>query len=268
MDKQAETISTAQSNSYWLDIAETASVFGSIGGSVASIFFKEFLIASIPLSICVALNLVNRKRILSLTKAETKKAIAELTQQNQDIDANFSQKLANLQQSYNNHLVKYQTDRNILSEQINKLNADFNKRTQELRQKEQELASKLEDLSQIENCTRGIEEIPDSAALYCQRGNSYVHMGNKVRALEDYTKVIELNPSSAIAYHNRGLINSELGNKKAAVEDLRKAAKFYFEQGYFDKYQETRNMSQALHELNSASKKQDSDKVLANSLFS
>ena len=268
MDKQAETISTAQSNSHWLDIAETASVLGSIGGSVASIFFKELFMASIPLSICVALNLVNRKRILSLTKAETKKAIAELAQQNQDSYSNFSQKLVTLQQSYNNHVAKYQTERNVLSEQINKLNANFNKRTQELKQEEEELANKLEDLRQIENCTRGIEEISDSAELYCQRGNSYVHMGNKKRALEDYTKVIELEPSSAIAYHNRGLINSELGNKKAAVEDLRKAAKFYFEQGDFDKYQETRNMSQAIHELNSASKKQDSDKVLANSLFS
>ncbi|MGB5713210.1 MAG: hypothetical protein WBM44_20175, partial [Waterburya sp.] len=104
MDKQSETISTSQSNSHWLDIAETASVFGSIGGSVASLFFKEIFLASIPLSVCVALNLVNRKRILNLTTAETHQAIAELAQENQDVHTNFSQKLTQLQQLTNNQL--------------------------------------------------------------------------------------------------------------------------------------------------------------------
>ncbi len=272
MDKQVETISTSHSNSHWLDIAETASVFGSIGGSVASIFFKEIFLASIPLSICVALNLVNRKRIISLTTAENKKAIAELAQQNQDNHTDFSQKLTQLQQSISNQLAKYQakyqTDQKTLSQQINKLNDDFKERSQELQQQEDELATKIEYLSQIESATRAIQASPDSAELYCQRGNSYQQMGKKERAIEDYTKVIELDPSYALAHHNRGLVNSDLGNKKAAVEDLRQAAKFYFEQGDLDSYQKTRNMSQALHELNSASKEQDSDKVLASSLFS
>ena len=268
MDKQVETISNSQSNNYWFDVAETASVIGSIGGSVASIFFKELFIASIPLSICVALNLVNRKRILSQTTAETKKAIAELTQQNQESYSNSSQKLVSLQQSHNSHVAKYQTDQNILSEKINKLNADFNERTQELQRQKDELANKVEYLNQIESFTRAIQSSPKSAELYCQRGVSYQQMGKKERAIEDYTKAIELDPSYAVAHHNRGLVNSDLGNKKAAVEDLRKASKFYFEQGDLDNYQETRNRSQAIHELNSASKEQGSDKVLANSVFS
>ena len=267
MEKQVETRSTSQSK-HWLDIAETASIFGSIGGSVASFFVQEIFLASIPLSICVALNLVNRKRILSLTTAENKKAIAELAQQNQDNRTNFSQKLTQLQQSTNNQLAKYKTDRDILSQKINKLNHDFNERSQELQQQEEELASKLEDLRQIEKYTRAIEALPDSAELYCQRGNSYEQMGDKERAIEDYNKVIKLDPSSALAYHNRGLVNSELGNKKAAVEDLRRAAKFYFEQGDLENYQKTRNMSQALHELNSVSEEQDSDQILASGLFS
>ncbi|MGB5637017.1 MAG: tetratricopeptide repeat protein [Waterburya sp.] len=268
MDKQSETISTSQSNSHWLDIAETASVFGSIGGSVASLFFKEIFLASIPLSVCVALNLVNRKRILNLTTAETHQAIAELAQENQDVHTNFSQKLTQLQQLTNNQLAKYKTDKDIISHQINRLNNDFNERSQELQKQEEELATKIEYLSQIESSTRGIEALPDSSELYCQRGNSYQQIGQKDRAIEDYTKVIELEPSSAIAYHNRGLANSELGNKKAAVEDLRRAAKFYFEQGDLENYQKTRKMSQALHELNSASQEQDSDQILAGGLFS
>ena len=268
MDKQAETISTPQSNSHWLDMAENTSVIVSIVGSVTSIFVKEIFLASIPLSICVALNLVNRKRILSLTTVETQKAIAGLAQQNQDNHTDFSQKLTQLQQSISSQLAKHQTDQNILSQQINKLNTDFQNSTRKLQKQEDELATKIEYLSQIESATRAIQSSPESAELYCQRGNSYQQMGKKERAIEDYTKVIELDPSYALAHHNRGLVNSDLGNKKAAIEDLRKAAKFYFEQGDLDSYQETRNMSQAIHELNSASKEQDSEKVLASSLFS
>ncbi len=264
MDKQVETTSNSQSN-YWWDLAETSSVIGSIGGSVASIFFKELFMVSIPLSICVALNLVNRKRILSQTKAETKHEIAELIQQNQKSNSNLSQKLTQQQESINNQLAQYQTDQN---QQLNKLDTDFNERTQELQQQKDELATKVEYLNQIESFTRAIQSSPNSAELYCQRGVNYQQMSKKDRAIEDYTKAIELNSSYALAFHNRGLVNSDLGNKKAAVEDLRKASKFYFEQGDLDHYQETRNMSQAIHELNSASKEQGSEKVLANSVFS
>lgn len=265
MDKQLETQSTPQNNSHWLDIAETASVIGSIGGSIASIVFKEMFMASIPLSLCVALNLANRKRLLSLTRTETKTAIAELAQQNQDNNNNLSEQLAKFQQSSNNQLENVQTD---LSQQINELHTDLNKRAQELQTQEDELATKLEYLNQIESSTRGIQSSPNSAELYCQRGVNYQQMGKKERAIEDYTKVIEIDPSSALAHHYRGVVNSELGNRKAAVEDLRKAAKFYFEQGDLDSYQKTRNMSQALHELNYTSKEQNSERVLANSLFS
>ena len=265
MDKQVETISNSQSNSHWLDIAETASVIGSVGGSVASIFIEKIFLASIPLSICVALNLVNRKRILSLTTVETKKAIAELAQQNQESHSNLSQKLTQLQQSINDQLAQYQNDQN---QQINKLDTSFSERTQELQQQKDNLATKVEYLNQIESSTRAIQSSPNSSELYCQRGVSYQQMGKKERAIEDYTKAIELDSSYALAHHNRGLVNSDLGNKKAAVEDLRKASKFYFEQGDLDNYQKTRNMSQAMHELNHTSEAQDSDKVLANSLFS
>ncbi|ELS00375.1 tetratricopeptide repeat protein [Xenococcus sp. PCC 7305] len=264
MEKQEKNKLNFQ-NSHWLDIAETASVIGSIGGSVASIFIKEIFLASIPLSVCVALNLTNRKRLLSLTKAETQKAISELAQQNQDENTNLLQQLAKLKKSSNNQLAKQQTD---LLQQINKLNTSFNEQTQELQHQEDKLATRLEYLSQIESASRGIQSSPNSAELYCQRGVNYQKMDQKERAIEDYTKVIELDPSSALAHHNRGLVNSELGNRKAAVEDLRKAAKFYFEQGDLNNYQVTRNMSQALHELNYTSGEPDSEKVFANSLFS
>ena len=45
----------------WLDIVETVSVVGSIGGSIASIFINQAALAAIPLSITVMLNLINRR---------------------------------------------------------------------------------------------------------------------------------------------------------------------------------------------------------------
>lgn len=267
MEKQVETKLNSQ-NSHWLDIAETTSVIVSVGGSVASIFFKEIFLASIPLSVCVALNLVNRNRIVGLTKTETQNAIAQLTEKTQDGQVQLSEQLAKLKQSNDNYIVMYQKDQDNVAQKISGLNTDFNKRTQELQEQEQKLNSKLEYLNQIETATRAIQASPNSAELYCQRGNSYKEMGKQQRAIEDYTKVIELDPSCAVAYHNRGLVNSALGNKKLAVDDLRKAAKYYFEKGDLDSYHITRNMSQALHELNYSSPEQNSERVLANSLFS
>jgi len=267
MEKQVETKLNSQ-NSHWLDIAETTSVIVSVGGSVASLFFKEIFLASIPLSVCVALNLANRKRLFGLTNTENWIAIAQLTQESQESDANLSEKLAKLDQSNNNHIAKYQTDQKNLSQKLNEINAELNKRTQELQQQEDELATNIEYLTQVESASRGIQSSPNSADLYCQRGINYQKMGQKERALEDFTKAIELDPSYALAHHNRGLVNSELGNRKAAVEDLRKASKFYFEKEDIDNYYVTRNMSQALHELNYTSENQDFERVLANNLFS
>jgi len=45
-----------------LDIVETVSVIGSIGGAIASLVFNQVALASIPLSMSVALNLLNRRR--------------------------------------------------------------------------------------------------------------------------------------------------------------------------------------------------------------
>ena len=267
METQLQTRSNSQTN-HWLDIAETASVIGSIGGSVASLFFKEIFLASIPLSVCVALNLVNRKRLLSLTTTDNQKAIAELAQQNKDHHNNFVEQLTQWQQTASDRLTKYQTNQENLSQQLTQLNTKLNQSTQELQEQYKEIAFNVENLNQIESLTIAIQASPNSAELYFHRGNSYQKMGNHEKTLEDYTKAIEINSSYALAYHNRGLVNSDLGNKKAAVEDLRKAAKFYFEQGDLDSYNQTRTMSQALHELNSVSEKQDSDQVLASSLFS
>ena len=267
MEKQLETSSNHQSN-HWLDIAEAASIIGSIGGSIASLFIKEIFLASIPLSVCVALNLVNRKRLLSLTTTENQQAISEIAQRNQDNHTDISKKWTQLQQSTNDRLSQSQTEQKTLSQQLKQLDADLNIRSEDIEDKYNQIAGKIDTLSRISISPQTIQASTESAKLYCEWGNSYQQLGNNKKAIEDYTKAIEIDSRCALAYHNRGLLNSELGNKKAAVEDLRKAAKFYFEQGDLDHYQKTKNMSQALHELNSAAQEQDSDQVLASSLFS
>ena len=93
MEKQVETVLNSQSH-HWLDIAETTSVIVSIGSSVASLFLKEIFLVSVPFSVCVAFNLVNRNRVLSQITTTTTKSISELTQQNQDNHSDISQQLA------------------------------------------------------------------------------------------------------------------------------------------------------------------------------
>ena len=78
----------------WLDIVETVSVIGSIGSSIASIFINQAALASIPLSITVMLNLVNRRLQL---EAITKNNQSVVSQIMPAVDTN-NQQIAQLQQ--------------------------------------------------------------------------------------------------------------------------------------------------------------------------
>lgn len=78
----------------WLDIVETVSVVGSIGGSIASIFTSQAALASIPLSITVMLNLVNRRLQLEAIAKTNQSAIAQLIQ----ADVASERQIAQLQQ--------------------------------------------------------------------------------------------------------------------------------------------------------------------------
>jgi tetratricopeptide (TPR) repeat protein len=282
MKKTLEMPSNSQ-NKHWLEIAEVVSVIGSVGGSFALLVSKNFLFASLPLSVCVALNLANRRRLVNLVTQENQKAIATIIEQNQAEQTNLSKQLQQLQQSTDERLAQQtkdnQTNLTTLSTQIKKaeqLISDLNKLTQtqsdrlkNLNHHQNHLEKAVGYLSEVDSCSQAIQLSPFSAELYYRRGDSHRHLGNKQRAVEDYTKAIELEPHHALAYHHRGLVNSELGNKKAAVEDLRQAAKFYFEQGDLGNYQKTKDMSLALHQLNSDNTDNiSSEPILASTLFS
>jgi hypothetical protein len=76
-------------NFYWLDILETVSVIGYIGGSVASLVSQQVVFASLPLSLSVTLNLVNRGRLLNLVAQGNQTALAELSQRSQEHQTNI-----------------------------------------------------------------------------------------------------------------------------------------------------------------------------------
>ncbi len=78
----------------WLGVVETASVVGSLGGSIATIFGSQVALAAIPLSITVMLNLVNRRLQLEALANTNQSAVAQLMPA---VEAN-SQQIAQVKQ--------------------------------------------------------------------------------------------------------------------------------------------------------------------------
>lgn len=73
--------SSNQKNYQWLDIVETLSVVGSVGGSIAAAVTNQVALASIPLSVTVMLNLVNRRMQINAIAQNHQSAIAQLIQE-------------------------------------------------------------------------------------------------------------------------------------------------------------------------------------------
>lgn len=252
-------------NNTWLNI-ETISVIGSLGGAVASLVSQQVFFVSIPLSLAVTLNLVNRRRLLNQV-AQENQTIAQLAQNSQAsqkaISARFEQN-AQEHQAAIAQLVQQSQDRQtqlatLLKqlEETQDLTSDLSQSTKKLQDSTQNLEYHQKQLEGVVGELRGIESLsqsiqvdPNCAQSYFERGLSYQHLGDKQGAINDYTEAIRLAPGHAKAYYHRGILNVDLGKKKAAVEDLRRAAKFYFEEGDIDNYQKARDMSKQIHELN------------------
>ena len=240
---------------HWLDIAETVSVVGSVGGAVASLISQQFAFVSIPLSLSVALNMVNRRRLLNLINHNHNHRISYLAgtiEEHKDTVSEVIETKFNQQETNLNHLAEK------LTASIDALNSDLNQKTHQLQEQnndlgyqQQQIEEIVGELKQIENCSQAIRANPNSAPFYYQRGVSHQRLGDKQGAIEDYTTAINLESNYASAYHNRGILKAELGDKKQAVEDLRKAAKFYFEQGDIDSYQQAKELGKSLHDLQS-----------------
>ena len=81
----------------------------------------------------------------------------------------------------------------------------------------------LADLNHI------IEEYPDNAELYKNRGNLYLLFNYHNLALADYTKAIQLDPNFAEAYYNRGLTHLILLDNYSGCQDLKESATLGYE---------------------------------------
>ena len=257
MNKQLD-IETKERDNHWLNMAETIALVGSVGGSIASIFVEEIALASIPLSACVALNLINRQRLLNLIDAKNEKAIATLSQQNQNDHNNIRERAAQIEQSIREIQNKSETDRNDISQQLQQIDLDIQKINSQYAQ----LASKTAQM--VQSTTSG------PAELYYQNANSYQQMGELELAISEYTKAIEIDDSHAEAYVGRSLLFADMGKQQEAVDDLRQAAKSYFDREDLENYQQIKQKVQDIHKskTDSTPKQEDSEAVLASSLFS
>jgi tetratricopeptide (TPR) repeat protein len=247
------TLDTKKSG--WLDMVETLSVIGSIGGSIASVAFQQVGFASIPLSLSITLNLVNRRRLLDTISQGNHTAIAELTQNNVETQAKLgtlTQQLADLRQ---------------LTSGVQQHTSNLQEDSTQLLSEQKKIAEVVDCLQEIETCTQAIRINPNDAQAYYNRGLSYQRLGNKEGAIGDYTEAIQLNSHHAKAYQDRGLICAELGDKKRAVRDLREAAKLFFEEGDIANYQTAKEFSQKFHELNSQPGADAPQAVAVESLF-
>lgn len=64
-----------------------------------------------------------------------------------------------------------------------------------------------------------IEQDPNSASHYSNRGLMHFHNGQLERALADYNQAIQLDPQLAKVYNNRANCYAALGNRDAAIAD-------------------------------------------------
>jgi TonB family protein len=60
--------------------------------------------------------------------------------------------------------------------------------------------------------------------VYNQRGIIHFRLGNYPQAVEDFSQAIAYNPKLAESYNNRGLLYRKLGNYGQAIKDLQRAA--------------------------------------------
>lgn len=225
-------------NSNWRDIVEILSVLGSIGGSIASVVTQQVLFASIPLSLSVALNLVNRRQVFNEVKHH-QSAIAQIAQEDVETQAELG--------TLTEQLLEVQQRTTTLSQSAH----DLEDYTQNLGNEQTKIAEMVGYLQEIEACTQTIRINPNCGEAYYNRGLIYQSLGNTQGAIGDYTEAICINPSYAKAYYTRGIIRADIGDKKKAVADLREAAKHFFAEGDIASYQTARDFSKKFHALSS-----------------
>ncbi len=261
-----------------------------VGGSVASLVTQQMAFAAIPISAAVGLNMVNRRQMMAQLQQTQNSATQQLSELVYTLEGNVSADMGQLRQDMTNNLQEglqkqtetHQNDVNAFNQRLDDLNqahttlgashetlmqahealdqshGNLSQNHQQLNDFAQNIDSelkKLEDmvgeLRQIDNFTQSLRANPNQAEVFYRRGLSHQKLGDKEEAVADYTEAINLNPTHAKAYHNRGILLADLGKKQQAAEDVRLAAKYYFEQGDIDSYDQARELSKELYAVRS-----------------
>ncbi len=75
----------------------------------------------------------------------------------------------------------------------------------------------------IETYTKAIEQVPNNAGLYADRGRAKRDSGDMDGAIQDVSKSLELNPNEGWIYAERAVIYRAKGEIALALKDYKKA---------------------------------------------
>lgn len=291
LENQVENPENQQQNADNLPmILDIASLVVALGGSVASVVTQQVAVAAFPITAAIGLSMYSRRKMVEQVQNAQNSATQQLSELVYTLDGNVKADLNQLRQELTLNLDDglqkqseiHQNDVTALNARLDEVNQAHNtlesshnslsdshevlaQSHSDLGQNHQQLSDfaqdmdaqlkKLEDvvgeLRQIDNFTQSIRSNPNEAEVFYRRGLSHQNLGDKEEAIADYTEAIKLNPIHAKAYHNRGILLADLGKNQKAAEDVRLAAKFYFEQGDLDSYEQARELSKELYAVRS-----------------
>ena len=166
-----ETLNTSNSQNYsWVGIVETVSVVGSIGASIASIFINQAALASIPLSITVMLNLVNRRLQLEALSKTNQSAISQLVQE--DV------KVLDKVEASNQQIVHLQQ----LTFDYQQVKGNVQEHSQNLQNNQNDIAALLQQQTETQGKIQGIDE------QLTQSNSDFEQLKNDT---QDYTAMLQ-----------------------------------------------------------------------------
>jgi tetratricopeptide (TPR) repeat protein len=97
----------------------------------------------------------------------------------------------------------------------------------------------------LEYFTQKIEESPEQAAFYNNRGRVWVAKNNYTKAVADFNQAAKLDPNDSVAHNNLGTTKQEQGKHAEAVEHFTSALKInpkhataYYNRGRANQYTE------------------------------
>jgi tetratricopeptide (TPR) repeat protein len=97
----------------------------------------------------------------------------------------------------------------------------------------------------IHNYGLALQESPNNADIYYNRGVAHYSAGHTTEAIQDFNQAIQINPSLAEAYGNRGAVRSVLGDRQGALQDYKQAAQLFSQQGDESAAQQMRQFIQS-----------------------